>query len=288
MDTSLPLPPLPDRPADANKGTFGRVLVVGGHGQMIGAPVLAGTAALRAGAGLVQIAVEAAILSACLTITPELIGLSLPKTGVPDELIQAAETADAVILGPGLGQSATAKAIVKRLIQINKPMVIDADALNILAAATRWPAKFGANAVLTPHPGEMKRLGGLIDLKEIPRDDDGRIRVATAAAVAFKQVVLLKGQRTVVTDGHRVHLNHTGDNALAKAGSGDVLSGVIASLIGQGMTPFDAACCAAWVHGRAGELAGKVHTPRSALARDVIDQLGPAFDAYKNVSPTKR
>lgn len=273
-------PPLPDRPDNGNKGTFGRVLVVGGHGEMIGAPVLAGTAALRGGAGLVQLAVDRTILPACLSITPELIGLALPARGLCDELLAAAEKADVIALGPGLGQSAAAKRIVAALIRLAKPMVIDADALNILAAGEAWPRSFKAHAVLTPHPGEMKRLSRLFGAAEIPTDDAGRSTLARRAAEAFGQVVVLKGQRTVIADGRAVHVNPTGDSSLAKAGTGDVLTGLLASLIAQGMKPIYAARAACWLHGKAGELAGAELGQRGVLARDVIGHLSGAFKAY--------
>src|SRR3954471_20539797 len=247
------LPPLPARPLDGHKGLFGRVLVVGGNDGMIGAPVLAGTAALRMGGGLVQIAVPRAILHTALSITPELIGLGLGKAAGKDQLLAAAEQADAVVIGPGLGQTPEAAGRLTRLIRLDgKPMVIDADALNLLSKEKRWPTYFKARAVLTPHPGEMKRLGKLLGRTEVPTDDDGRIEIAAEAARAFGQIVVLKGHRTVITDGERVYVNRTGDSSLSKAGAGDVLSGVIGSLLGQQMEPFDAACAGVYLHGKAG------------------------------------
>src|SRR5215471_21805060 len=137
------LRPLPARPIDGHKGTFGRVLVIGGSDGMIGAPVLAGTSALRMGSGLVQIAVPRAILHTAISITPELIGLGL-GTKVSRDLIEAIDSADAVALGPGMGKSPAARERVRRIIRIDKPMVIDADALNILASQKRWPRDFHA------------------------------------------------------------------------------------------------------------------------------------------------
>lgn len=263
---------------------FGRVLVVGGHDEMIGAPVLAGTSALRMGAGLVQIAVPRDVLPACLSITPELIGLGLGTRKDDTRLMEAAQSADAVVLGPGLGESARAQQRVMNLIRISgKPMVVDADALNILAARKKWPAKFKADAVLTPHPGEMRRLGALLGITDIPTDDDGRIEVATRAAIAFAQVIVLKGHRTVVTDGARVYVNTSGDSSLSKAGTGDVLSGIIGTLLAQKVARFDAACLGVWLHGRAGEIAGKRLGMRAVLARDLIDALPEASN--QNADP---
>ncbi len=274
------LPKLPERPVDGHKGLFGRVLVVGGNDAMVGAPVLAGTAALRMGAGLVQIAVPRSILPAALSITPELIGLPL-KNGVKSDLLDAAKNADAIVLGPGLGQSADARISVLKLIQIDKPIVIDADALNLLARENRWPRNFKAQAVLTPHPGEMKRLGKLIKRSDVPADDEGRIELAMLAATRFKQILVLKGHRTVVTDGDRVYVNRTGDSSLSKAGSGDVLSGIIGTLLAQEMDRFDAACAGVWIHGKAGEIAGSRLGRRCVLARDVSDSLPEAIRCYE-------
>jgi NAD(P)H-hydrate epimerase len=282
MDRITTTPKLPPRPVEGHKGLFGRVLVVGGNDGMIGAPVLAGTAALRSGAGLVQIAVPRSILHACLSITPELIGLGLGKASGKDELLKAGELADAVVIGPGLGRTPEAEGRLVRLVRLDKPMVVDADALNILAGMKKWPTFFKASAVLTPHPGEMKRLGKLIGRPEVPADEEGRIEIAAAAAEAFGQVVLLKGNQTVVTDGRRVYVNHSGDSTLSKAGTGDVLSGVLGTLLAQGMDRFDAACLAAHLHGRAGEIAGSAMGMRSALARDVVDALPAAIGEHES------
>ena len=270
-------PPLPPRPADGHKGMFGRVLVVGGHEEMIGAPVLAGTSALKMGAGLVQIAVPASVLAACLSITPELIGLGLGKGVGRSRLRQAAEKADALVIGPGLGQSKQAAERLDLLVRLERPMVVDADALNILASLKKWPRYFRGSAVLTPHPGEMVRLAPLLGASSVPADDEGRIKLATDAAKAFNQVIVLKGHRTIVTDGSRVYVNQTGDSSLSKAGSGDILSGMIGALLAQKMDRFDAASAATWLHGTAGQSAGQRLGTRSVLSRDVIDSLPSAI-----------
>jgi NAD(P)H-hydrate epimerase len=279
--------PLPPRPHDGNKGTFGRLLIVGGNDEMIGAPVLAGMAALRTGAGLVQIALPRSVLAAALSICPELIGMGL--TGNANQkLLETARKADAMVVGPGLGQSAAARKRLLALTGLDKAMVVDADGLNLLAGMKKWPAsQFKARAVLTPHPGEMRRLAGLLLKKEagawnepktsIPADETSRIDVAMHAARRFGQVLVLKGHRTVVTDGQRVYINQTGDSTLAKAGTGDILSGVLGCLLAQGMGGFEAATLGVWLHGRAGELAGERYGKRSALGREVIDALPQAI-----------
>jgi ADP-dependent NAD(P)H-hydrate dehydratase len=276
-------PPLPSRPIDGQKGLFGRVLILGGSETMIGAPILAGTAALRMGAGLVQIAMPRSVLATALSVTPELIGLSLGPSKNHSVLLAAAEKSDALVVGPGLGASPLAAARVMALIRLQKPMVLDADALNDISRLRKWPAFCKAAAVLTPHPGEMARLGKLIARPNVPTDEAGRIELATFAAKSFAQVVLLKGHRTVVADGNRVYVNHTGDSSLSKAGAGDVLSGMIAALLAVGMDRFAAACLAAHLHGRAGELAGQRLGRRCVLARDVIGQIPGAIAEYEGV-----
>lgn len=281
-------PPLPPRPMSGHKGLFGRVLVVGGNAQMFGAATLAATAALRCGSGLVQVAVPNETLPFALSITPELIGLGLRdqfKTKDREELRRAVEAADVIVVGPGMGQSRAAIERLKFLCEFEKPMVVDADALNAFAAMkTRWWKQIKSPAVMTPHPGEMARLSSALNLKktEVPPDDAGRLERAVLAARTFKQMILLKGHKTIITDGERAYVNQTGNSALSKAGSGDVLSGIIGSLIGQGMNAFDAACAGAWIHGKAGELAGEKLGARSVLARDVIERIGDAIREYPN------
>jgi NAD(P)H-hydrate epimerase len=285
MQTITDLPPLPPRPLDGHKGLFGRVLIVGGNKQMIGAPIMAGISALRMGAGLVQVAMPRQVLAAGLSVSPELIGLALDKQsdrGKKNALDTAAAAADAIVVGPGLGDSPAALARLKRLVRIpDKPMVVDADGLNMLSTERKWPAYFKATAVLTPHPGEMKRLAKLIGRTEVPPDDAGRIDIATDAADTFGQTVVLKGARTVITDGKRLHINTTGDSSLSKAGTGDILSGIIGTLLAQQLDPFYAAALGAHLHGRAGELAGQRLGQRCVLAMDVIDALPEAIREYE-------
>lgn len=275
------VPRLPERSERGHKGLFGRVLVVGGSPQMIGAAVLAATAALRSGSGLVQVALPGEVLAIGLSVTPELIGCALDDAERGDRaLLAAAEAADVLVIGPGMATSATSRRRLLRLVRLDRPAVIDADALNLLSAEPRWPGRMKLNAVLTPHPGEMARLARHIGRagKAVPADDAGRREWAVSAAGRLGQVVLLKGYRTVIADpAGSVVVNRTGNSSLSKAGSGDVLAGVIGSLIGQGMEPFAAAAAGAWLHGRAGENAGRVLGRRSVLARDVIAGLPEAI-----------
>jgi hydroxyethylthiazole kinase-like uncharacterized protein yjeF len=273
------LPKLPERPLGGHKGLFGRVLIVGGNETMLGAPVLAGTAALRMGSGLVQIAMPKEMLPAALSVTPELIGLARGDAAKP--VLDAAAMADAVVIGPGLGQSPAAKKLLMAVLKQDHATVVDADGLNALAAGKSWPKGIGRKLVLTPHPGEMKRLAKLIGESDVPSDDAGRLALAVRASKAFGQIVVLKGDRTVVTDGGRAYVNRTGNSSLSKAGTGDVLSGIIGSLIGQKMDKFDAAVAGVWIHGKAGEIAGKNLGLRSVLATDVIAALPLAIAAYE-------
>lgn len=275
------LPPLPPRPLEGHKGLFGRVLIVGGNDGMIGAPAFAGAASLISGAGLVQLAVPRSILSAALSITPECIGLGLGKAAGKDGLLEAGEKADAIVIGPGLGQTPEAMGRLTRLIRLEKPMVVDADGLNLLAKQKTWPKYSKAGAVLTPHPGEMGRLAKLFGKRDVPSDDAGRIELAREAASAFGQVIVLKGSRTVVADAGRVFVNMTGNSALSKAGTGDVLSGILGTLLAQEMDRFDAACAAVCLHGLAGEIAGERLGLRSVLALDVVRAIPEAIKRYE-------
>lgn len=272
------LPPLPARPVRSHKGTFGRVLVVGG--EMLGAPILAGTAALRSGSGLVQVAMDEKMLAAGLSITPELVGLGLRGSST-ETVVAAGKLAQAIVIGPGMGLSAGAMARVTKLVKLKCAVVLDADAINLLARRPAVLTKNAANIILTPHPGEMMRLCASLRLGTVPADDRGRLAIAVAVARRLGCVVLLKGYHTVISDGVRVCVNTTGDNSLAKAGTGDVLAGVIGSLLGQGVGAFEAAAMGAWIHGTAGELAGRAMGRRHVLARDVIGQLPGAFAAYE-------
>jgi NAD(P)H-hydrate epimerase len=245
------------------------------------------------GAGLVQVAVPRDILPHALAITPELIGLPLGAgQSAARALVRAAESADAIAIGPGMGTDRFALGVLRPLIRLDKPIVVDADALNLLAAMPKWPSTFPAPAVLTPHPGEMRRLLGLLGHgrgrghrrgSDVPADDRGRLGVTIAASRRSGQVLVLKGHRTVVADAKRglYYVNRTGNSALSKAGSGDVLSGVLAALLGQKMQRFEAACAAVCIHGLAGEIAGQRLGLRSVLARDVIDSLPAAIAAYE-------
>ena len=279
MQRVTTLRPLTARPSSGHKGTFGRVLVVGGNATMIGAPAFCGLAAYHAGCGYVQLATPKDVLLHTLALSPQAIGLALPS----NEFEAAIEKADAVAIGPGLGQLDEAKSLVAAVLKGGKSTVFDADALNLIAAGDAWPADVSARCILTPHPGEMKRLGKLFGKTEqSASDEDDRLDTAGRAAKAFGQVIVLKGHRTIVCDGTRAYVNKTGSTALAKAGSGDILSGITAALAAQkDADPFHAACSAVWVHGKAGEIAGRTAGERSTTSNDVINAIGQALAEYE-------
>ena len=276
------VPKLPRRPRDAHKGDFGRVLVVGGSVGMVGAPALTANAALRSGAGLVKIACPACAQQTIAGLAPCATSVALPSSSngliaatAQPALARLVGEHDVVAFGPGLGRSAGLRKLLTTLLAVpGKPVVIDADGLNNLAQLKSWPARCKANVVVTPHPGEMQRLLGGADVSPDPKQ---RRAVAVAYATATGAVCVLKGKGTVVTDGRRIYVNDTGNPGMATAGSGDVLTGIVAALLGQGLSPFDAAVAGVHVHGRAGDVAAKRTGEIGLVATDLIDSLPAAF-----------
>jgi NAD(P)H-hydrate repair Nnr-like enzyme with NAD(P)H-hydrate dehydratase domain len=346
--------------ADTHKGDYGKVLVIAGSETMIGAPALAGLAALRTGAGLVRIAVPKEIMGAVLTLCPQATGFAWSSTKIR-ELLVFAEGQDALVVGPGLGTGAAVKRLILELLERHHgPMVFDADALNVLSGLepSEWPKRRNwGNIVLTPHLGEYMRLIGAVmkrganvalgpaaaglaaekeqamqaagvgakkKVKSMVEEDDApstadgvvlelpaaaggpapgsaqneaaagegldakgenaaaepdRTPLAELLARGTGTVVVLKGHRTVITDGHTSAINATGNAAMATAGSGDVLTGVIAALIGQRMTPWAAAVLGAHVHGAAGDLArGAIGANAVGIvSTDIIERLPAAL-----------
>lgn len=272
------VPPPPKRPDDGHKGTFGTVVVVGGSATMIGAPAICARAAFRAGAGLVKLAAPPAVLTHAIVIEPGATGIALQ--GEVREQVAAIEEADSdgeavLAVGPGLGQAPQAGDLVMALLGGRRAVVLDADGLNLLAKSKRKLS--GTPAVLTPHPGEFKRLAAGLGITQNPVDENQRPAAAIALARAHQAVVVLKGRRTVVTDGKKLYVNTTGNPALATAGTGDVLTGIIASLIAQGMNRFDAAVLGVRAHGRAADQWSAAHGRRGLLARHLADLVPAAL-----------
>ena len=275
------LPCLPPRRPDSHKGDYGRVLVLAGSRGRGGAAALAGNAALRSGAGLVTIGtaesvypILAADVTCCTTRPfPETTAGTLSDKARA-EILRFAEAFDVVALGPGLGRHPGTTRLVRELtLRIQKPMVLDADALNALAEDVEALKRAPAPRILTPHPGEMGRLAGLTTA-EVQK---ARQLVALRFAREYRAVAVLKGHGSVVSDGRRVFVNPTGNPGMATGGAGDVLTGVIAALLGQKLSPFDAALLGAYVHGLAGDLAAKQFGQVSLIATDVLDSLPQAF-----------
>ncbi|MBI2302224.1 MAG: NAD(P)H-hydrate dehydratase, partial [Armatimonadetes bacterium] len=271
---------LPPREPAAHKGDAGRVLVVGGSRGLGGAALLAGIAALRGGAGLVTLGLPASLAAAVEASAPEVMGHGLPEGDAGALAADAAEpagqlaaAADAVAVGPGLGTGDGAAEVVRAVVAAAAgPVVADADALNLAARTPGLLEGGSAPLVITPHPGEAARLLG-IDTAAVQSD---RLAAARELARRYRATAVLKGARTVVAavDGPLV-VNPTGTPAMAGAGMGDALTGLIAALAGQGLSGFDAAVGGVWLHGRAGELAA-AGADAGILASDLIAQLPAA------------
>lgn len=280
-----PLPPLPGRRRDAHKGGCGRVLVVAGSRGMLGAACLASEAALRAGAGLVTLALPEGLLLPASAKLTEVILAGFPEgeagafaASATPALEAACRRHDVVLLGPGLSHDPEAAVAARSLyLGARNPMVVDADGLAAAAALGPDLARHAGPRILTPHPGEAGRLAGL-SAAGVQRAREGTARRLAARARA---VVVLKGAGTVVTDGPRLALNATGNPGMATAGTGDVLAGLLAGLWAQGMEPFDAARLAAHLHGAAGDLAAARLGEHSLLAGDLLASLPEAFLSHR-------
>jgi NAD(P)H-hydrate epimerase len=287
--TTVRFPPAaPARPADGHKGTFGTVIVIGGGPTMIGAPALSAAGALRAGAGLVKIAAPAGILPYCLVLEACATGIALgdQDLAATPQLIDQADPEHRAVLavGPGLGRSDTAEQLVDGLLAGRRGMVLDADGLNLLARAGHTRPLPGPALVMTPHPGEFARLAAPLGITESPTDLQTRPAAGLKLALAHQNVVVLKGRQTVVCDGRgepKLYLNKTGNPALATAGSGDVLTGVIAALMAQGLDRFDAAVLGVHLHGLAGDLWAERYGPSGLTARDLAGLIPEAMQRHR-------
>lgn len=279
--TTPPTPPL--RSQEMHKGDCGRVLVIAGSRGMSGAACLTATAALRGGAGLVTAAIPAGIQAIVAGFEPSYLTAGLPedehgriKATAHKRLHELLASQGAVAIGPGLGQSSSLlELIVDMYDSITVPLVVDADALNLLARRS-YMVKRATDApvrVLTPHPGEFARLTGL-DVAAIQQD---RERHAVEFARRNNVILVLKGHGTIVTDGHRLSVNQTGNSGLATGGTGDVLTGLIAALLAQRIPPFEAARLGVHVHGIAGDLAAEDMSKPGLIASDLLTKIGRAW-----------
>jgi ADP-dependent NAD(P)H-hydrate dehydratase len=268
-------PPLPpELPLDAHKGVAGRVLLACGSAWMPGAAILAARAAQRAGAGLVAVLIIDDVLRSVLPVAaPEAV------LEDPGSVSFESDKWHAGLVGPGLGLTQQSQRLFERMhADFTAPLVIDGDALTMLARATKRDAR-KRTTVLTPHAGEAARLLG----RDMPSDDPGRIAAAREISAKYGAICCLKGHRTVVAEGERVYVNDTGNPGLATAGSGDVLAGIctawlalVTTLPRSSFSPFDAAASAVRVHGRAGDLARDRLGARAVIASDIVDALPDA------------
>ncbi|MFH1710492.1 MAG: NAD(P)H-hydrate dehydratase [bacterium] len=256
---------IPRRKVDLNKGNCGKVLVVAGSSGMMGAAVLTASSALRTGSGLVTLCVPDKIKDIVNSMSFETV-----VTGF-EELDHGLKDCDCIAIGPGLSKGKNISKLVSSIILSKKtkaPMVIDADGLNAISDPSIFK-RSKKDIIITPHPGEFSRLCGS-SIEEIQRD-----RIGSAARFASKYGVttVLKGAYTVIAGGGRVFVNPTGNPGMASAGVGDVLTGIIASLIGQGIDPFNAAAAGAYIHGMAGNMAASIKGEHGLIASDMIDSI---------------
>ena len=263
---------LPDRDPWGHKGSFGKLLLLCGSRGFTGAAYLAAMGALRAGAGLVFLGVPESIYAIEAVKLNEPVVFPLPEAegklsdlAIP-EILQRLANVDAVLIGCGLGISAGTFAVVKAVLENAQcPVVLDADGINVLSGHMDILRGRKKCTILTPHDGEFLRAGGIL----------GEDRMASAAEFAREQgcLLLLKGHRTCITDGKTGYISRTGNPGMAVGGSGDVLAGILTGLLGQGIAPLEAAACAAWLHGAAGDLCAETLGQYGMLPTDMLNTL---------------
>lgn len=271
-----------NRPDDSNKGTLGSLLCICGSYGMAGAAIMAGKAALRCGIGLLKIAVPKSIYPVCATNILESVYYPLEETSNgaissknTDFLLEMCEKSSAVVIGCGLSVCDDTKNLVQSVItNCEKPLVIDADALNCICNKPENLKNLKVPAIITPHPGEMARL-----LHSTPKTvNSNRENTAIDFAKKFGVVTVLKGAGTIIASpAGEVYINHTGNSGMATGGSGDVLSGIIGSLLAQGASPINAAAAGVFLHGTIGDLAAEKLGKISMLPTDMIDMIPTAY-----------
>jgi len=285
----IPTGLLPPRRSETHKGDVGHVFVVAGSTGLSGAAALCSLGALRAGAGLVTLGMPQSLADIMAVKLTEVMTKPLPETKAgslslhaESEIVSCAERMDVVAIGPGLSQQSATKQLVQRVLpRLSKPCVLDADGLNAIADDPRVLKRTTHPVVLTPHPGEMGRLIRL-SVDEVQRD---RERIAKEFATQYRVVLVLKGHRTLIAnlDGE-LSVNETGNPGMASGGCGDVLTGVIAGLIGQGITVYEAARLGVYLHGLAGDLAADEVGPVGLIASDLLDRIPATIKQYQSSS----
>jgi len=271
---------LPIRPLSAHKGVFGTALVIGGSVNYPGAAILAGESAYRSGVGLVTIAVPKSIYSGVIGTIPEATWIQLDdldgsiSSSAIEQIKGSLTRPTACLIGPGMGTNFSSRDFLYKVIRLNDlpPLVLDADGLRLALDSKKWPDLLPPGSVLTPHPGEMAYLTGL-DVEEIQAE---RVAIAEKYAQEWQQILVLKGAHTVIADpGGQTKILESAQPELARAGSGDVLAGIITGLIAQGVPQFEAAAAGAWIHARAGSIAAeKRGSSASVIAGEISDAVG--------------
>jgi NAD(P)H-hydrate epimerase len=279
------IPRIPRRKRDTNKGDYGKVLIIAGSPGFTGAAYLTGKGALISGSGLVTVGCPESLMPILASKFTCVMTLPLPETdshflseAALAAILAKCETCDAVAVGPGIGTQAQTKTLVQTLVrEVRIPLVMDADGLNNLAGSAQILLERKAPVVVTPHPGEMSRLIG-ISIDQIQKNREG---VAVQFSRKYNVVTVLKGYKTVVTDGERVYLNRTGNPGMATGGTGDVLTGMVASFIGQGFGVFESAQLAVYLHGLAGDMAAKKYGEVSLIATNLLESLPQAIQKHQ-------
>lgn len=263
---------LPERKADTHKGNYGKILLLCGSKGYTGAAALAAMGALRSGAGLVYLAVPESIYAIEAAKLTEPVIFPLPdidgKYAISSIkiVLNLLDGKDAVLIGPGIGKSIGTEAVVRTVLEaFDGPVVLDADGINVLVQHKNVLRDRTSPTILTPHDGEFLRFGGKLD--------NDRLTSAHRFAQEYGVILLLKGHKTIITDGIDSYVNTTGNPGMATGGSGDVLSGIIVSLLGQGIPPLEAAACAAWLHGAAGDICADEIGQYGMLPSDMLNVL---------------
>ncbi len=274
---------IPVRREDTHKGDYGKVFVIAGSRGMTGAAFLCSQGAIRSGSGLVINGIPESLNAIMETKLTEVMTLPLKETAACSlglkakaDILDFAGKCDVVAIGPGLGRDAETRALIKELIvDIEQPVVLDADGINAFEGELEILRKRPGRTVITPHPGEMARLMG----KDAVEIQANRVDIARSVAEVAGVVVCLKGHRTVVASPEGMtYVNETGNSGMASGGTGDVLTGMIASFIGQGVDEFSAAVSGVYLHGLAGDIAAEKKGPFGLIASDLLKFMPEAFD----------
>lgn len=281
------VPKILQRSPDTHKGDYGRILILAGSVGMTGAACLCSMAALRAGAGIVTLGVPESLHGIIATKLTCVMTHPLPETHLKtlselgrQDILDFSQRFDVIAIGPGLSQYMETRGLVLWLLQnLERPIVLDADGINALADNPDIIDKIKKHVILTPHPGEMAHLVGAKSSQDI---QSNRVEIAKSFVRGKKNLTLvLKGYRTIVMNEEKFYINTTGNPGMATAGTGDVLTGMIAALSGQNYTPFDAAQLGVYLHGLAGDIAVQEKGEISLIATDVLENLHKAFLTYK-------